>query len=170
MNDPRRAWRSLAALLAALACAASAGAQAPKPREATLGGSAATGPALNREQLRQCLVEQDALKGARDELARDAQAIDAEKSALARTGTTLKERFDALDKSDAAALQAHIDESKAHDERIDAFNAKLPAHAQRVAALRQRADTWKSGCADRPYREDDLILLQARKQVPAGAK
>lgn len=151
--------------------AGSATAQQGKPREGTIGGGrAGSGPTLTREQLRECLVEQDQLKSSRDMLARDTQTIDAEKAEIASAGTALTDEEGKLDKTSAEALKAHIEKVQAHDQRIDAWNAKLPAFNERVRALTDRNDTWKGRCAERRYREDDLILLQARKQVPADAK
>lgn len=159
------------ALAASLFAAAAAHAQSKPPREATLGGGGASGgPTLTREQLRQCLVEQDALKTTRDGLAGETQAIDAEKAEITRAGAALKEALDKLDRSSADAVQAHVAEAQAHDQRIEAWNAKLAPFNERVQALQRRNEAWKGDCADRRYREDDLILLQARKQVPAAAR
>jgi chromosome segregation ATPase len=161
-------------ILIALALAAllGGGAQAQqKPsREATLGGGAGSGPTLTREQLRGCLVEQDALKTERESVMRDKSALDAEKTDLQRAGEALKAKLEAIDPSNADALKAHIEESKAHDQRIDGWSARLPAFNDRAQALNTRSAVWKTDCGDRRYKEDDLILLQARKQVPAGAK
>lgn len=156
--------------LALVFSVASAAAQQGKPREGTLGGGSGAGPTLTREQLRDCLVEQDQLKTTSDALARETQTIDAEKTEITSAGAALKEDEGKLDKTSADALKAHVEKALAHDQRIEAWNAKLPAFNERVRTLQQLNDKWKGGCADRRYREDDLILLQARKQVPKGAK
>ncbi|MGH6612262.1 MAG: hypothetical protein ACRECQ_18615 [Burkholderiaceae bacterium] len=137
-----------------------------KPREATLGGGSGSGPMLTREQLRECLVEQDELKTARDRLARETQQIDAEKAEIAGASAALKDEEGKLDKTNADAVKAYVEKAQAHDQRIDAWNAKLPAVNERVRGLQERNDKWRGSCADRRYKEDDLILLQARKQVP----
>lgn len=165
----RMTHKRCAALALAVLLAGGAAAQ-PKKGEATLGGGAGSGPTLTRDQLRDCLVEQDQLRTAGQALARDAQGVDAEKNELARAGAELKAQFEAIDKSDEAALKAHIERTRAHDQKVDEWNAKLPAFNERVAALQKRNADWKGACADRRYKEDDLILLQARRQVPAGAK
>ena len=161
----------MAVALAALALAATgATAQQSKPREGTIGGGAGSGPTLTRDQLRDCLVEQDALKTAREPLAREAQAIDGEKADIARAGAALQEALDKLDRTNEEAVKAHMAQAQAHDQRIGEFNAKLAPYNERVRAMQARTERWKGSCADRRYREDDLILLQARKQVPGSPK
>ena len=163
-------------LICALALAAAGTAPAQqqkpgKPREAALGGGSGTGgPMLTREQLRECLVEQDQLKTVRDALTRDKQQIEAEEAQIASAGAALKEEEARLDRTSADAVKAYVEKAQAHDRRIEAWNAKLPAFNERARALQERDGQWRGSCADRPYKEDDLILLQARKQVPAGAK
>ena len=138
--------------------------------ESSLGGSAGSGPLLTRDELRTCLNEQDALARARDEAARDGRAIDDEKADIARAGATLGDELEQLDRTNTDAVQAHVAKAQAHDQRIDAWNARLPAYNERAQALQRRHAQWKADCADRRYRENDLILLQMRKQVPAAAK
>lgn len=149
------------------ACAVPAQAPAQKAREATLGGGAGSGPVLTREQLRQCLVEQDAIAQARPAMVAEGKALDDEKAQIRQDGDALAQALQALDRNNADAVQAHVAKAQAHDARIDAFNAKLPAFNERASAFQRREAAWKGACADRRYREDDLILLQARKQVPA---
>lgn len=167
-------YRAMFATAVLALAAAGATAQQPpkKPSgEATLGGGASTGgAALTRDQLRQCLVEQDALKTTSGELARDQQAIDADKAEIGRAGATLKEQLDQLDRTSEEAVKAHVEKAQTHDKRIEEWNARLPAFNERVEALNRRGEGWKGQCAGRRYKEDDLILLQARKQVPTGAK
>jgi len=163
---PRPA-RLLAVAALCAACAAPAPAQ-QKAREATIGGGSGSGPVLTREQLRQCLVEQDAIAQARPAMVAEGKALDDEKAQIRQDGDALAQALQALDRQNAEAVQAHVAKAQAHDARIEAFNAKLPAFNDRAAAFQRREAAWKSGCADRRYREDDLILLQARKQVPAA--
>lgn len=166
---PRPA-RLLAIAALCAACAAPAPAQQQKAREATIGGGSGSGsgPVLTREQLRQCLVEQDAIAQARPAMVAEGKALDDEKAQIRQDGDALAQALQALDRQNAEAVQAHVAKAQAHDARIEAFNAKLPAFNDRAAAFQRREAAWKSGCADRRYREDDLILLQARKQVPAA--
>lgn len=135
-----------------------------KAGEGTLG--AGSGPMLTREQLRQCLVERDELKKASLALAGDQKALDDEKGALGAAATELREQLDRLDRTNADAVQAHVAKAKAHDEQVGAWNAKLAPFNERVRAHGKRNEEWKSACGDRRYREDDLLLLQGRKQVP----
>jgi hypothetical protein len=155
------------ALALAVASAVAQTKDAKSVGEASLGGGRGSGPLLTREELRSCLIEQDALGQSRDEVARDSRTIDDEKAELARAGTALKDDLDKLDRTNADAVQAHVAKAQAHDQRIDAWNAKLPAFNERVQALQRRQARWKTDCADRRYRENDLILLQMRKQLPA---
>jgi len=138
--------------------------------EASLGTGIGNGPLLTRDELRTCLNDQDALARSRDEVARDGRAIDDEKADIARADAALKEELAKLDRSNADTVQAHVAKAQAHDQRIDAWNAKLPAYNERAQALQRRQAQWKTGCSDRRYRENDLILLQMRKQVPAAKK
>jgi hypothetical protein len=146
--------------------AGTAWSQAKAGGEATLGGGSGSGPMLTREQLRQCLVEQDELKQATGALASEQKQIDDEKQTIQKADAELKEQLAQLDRTNAEAVQAHVAKAREHDQRVDGYNAKLKPFNERAAALQKRGGDWKAACADRRYKEDDLLLLQGRKQVP----
>jgi hypothetical protein len=179
---PRRFHCLSASILLAFGLAAQAADPTPPaaPRKGnvlTLSGGKPTGKLLTRDQLRQCLASQTALKQQDDEAAKAQAVLDADKAAIAR--------LDAEQTQQAAALQAERANVDLKDEAaVAAFNAKLAQRAEsetrrnqlvadynaklapfnaQVKAVNQTRDVWQAGCADRSYDEADYFAIQRGK-------
>jgi hypothetical protein len=123
---------------------------------------------LTRDELRQCFTERNALAAQADAYDREKQDLDAERATIRAAGTVLAEEREKLDTLDPAAVSAFQDKASAHDARIDAYNARLPAFNLRGETLAANRALYKQGCADRPYRESDELIL--RREAAKGKK
>ena len=171
-----------AALCAALSLglqptAQAADAAAKKGNTLTIGGGAANGKLLSRDQLRQCLAQQKLLKSQGEEVAITQATLDAEKARIGRLDAELEQQQGALqaeraavDAASEAAVTAYNaklaqreERQRQRDQQSDAYNARLePFNAQARAVNASRQD-WASQCADRPYDEADFFAIQRGK-------
>ena len=129
--------------LAAGAVAAQSGKTAPTK---TLGGGAGTGKLLTFQELKACLMEQDAIKVRGDKLLAQRDALTADREAVLKETEALKQ--------DAARRGAL-------NERVVAFNARMRSVNDDSAAWQQRQLTAKSK-EERRALEAERVELQAR--------
>jgi hypothetical protein len=167
-----RALRAvLCAALAAGLATASCAADMPKPPAraassaggvASLGGGAGKDlPILTRNQLRECLAQQDKLHAEETDIVARQRDMDADKTAITQQGQALQAELAALDRTSASGVQAYNAKAVEHERRIDAYNASSKPFNARVEALKtQRAD-WAKDCSNRRYLENDLIIIKA---------
>jgi hypothetical protein len=168
--SPRAAARALWLLgaglalgAASIACAADGAASAPrKGGVASLGkGPANQLPVLTRNELRECLKQQDKLKADEDAIVAEQRDLDAEKASVAQEGEALKGELAALDRTAASAVEAYNAKAVAHDKRVDAYNTHSKPFNAKVADWQGARASWSRDCGNRRYKEDDLIIIQA---------
>lgn len=180
---PRRTHCLSASILVALGLAAQAAEPVPSAAAAkkgnvlTLSGSRPTGKLLTRDQLRQCLASQTALKQQDDEAAKAQAALDVDKAAIASLDVELAQQaselqaeraaVDVKNEAQVAAFNAKLaqrTEREARRNQLAAdYNAKLGPFNAQVKAVNQSRDTWQAGCADRAYDEADYFAIQRGK-------
>jgi hypothetical protein len=157
-------WLACAsAAVAADAASPSAPKPTAKPREGSLGKGGGTGAVLTREQLRQCLVEQDRLKQEGADLLQTQRTLDKERAEIDRLGVELKAEMDTLDRTSQAALDAFNGRVREREARVDAYRAASPPFNERVDKLESDKGAFAKGCADRRYREDDFDAIKGGK-------
>lgn len=148
-----------AALLTLALLGASAGHAADKPKS-SFGGGKAGGAVLTREQLRACLAQQAGVTQRDEAMPKEKAALGATHAEISRGGVSLKERLDALDRTDEAAVAAYNDEAQARDKQIDDYQARVTSFNARVEALKVERDAFVTGCGNRSFFEEDEIALR----------
>jgi len=132
-----------------------------KAREGSLGKG--TGPLLTREQLRQCMAEQERLRTETAAVVQARRQVDTDQAEIDRTGAALKTKLEALDRTSQAAVDDYNADVQARAKLIDAYKAAAPLFNDRVEKLDDARKVWTKDCADRRYREDDLDAIKAGK-------
>lgn len=151
-------------LLAASICAAQpAEKRVDKSRESSLGNARSDAPILSRDELRACLDEQEALRKQAAEALEEQRGLDEEKAHIGQRKSELNEALATLDRTSQAAVDAHNVRAQELDARITDYNTKSAPFNARAGALNAQRQGWERNCASRRYREDDLILIKARR-------
>ena len=151
-----------AALLSLALIAATSGFAAEKPKKEGAFGKGG-GAMLSKEQLRACMNQKTRAAQLDDELGKEQAALGGVKDELARTGEALKLRLEALDRTDAEAVTTYNDESKARDQQIDDYQARVTAFNTRVEAMHGEREAYAKACENRRYLEEDEIAIKRGK-------
>lgn len=160
-----KSWHRYSIIAGGLCLAAAQAADKPgvKPREGSLGNAKSDAPILTREQLRGCLEQQETLRTEGSQVLERQRSFDEEKADVGRARSELNEALATLDRSSQPAVDAYNVRAQELDARIDAYNAKSAPFNARAQALNEQRQGFERDCATRRYREDDLILIKARK-------
>jgi hypothetical protein len=134
---------------------------ASQPREGGFGKG--SGPLLSREQLRQCLTEQDRLKQEAADVLQTQKTLESDRAEIDRTGVELKADKDTLDRTSQAAIDAFNARIQAREKQVEAYKVAAPAFNDRVDKLDAAKQSFAKDCADRRYREDDYDAIKAGK-------
>lgn len=143
------------------AAAAKPAAKGGTPREGSFGKGTSTLPFLTRDQLRQCLADQERIKTEGAELAQAQARLDQDRADIERLGAELAADKAKVDTSDEAAVNAYNERARQRAKRIEDFKAAAPLFNQRVDKLVVDRQAFATGCADRRYFEDDLDDIKA---------
>ena len=134
-----------------------------KSREGSLGKGTASGPLLTREQLRQCIAEQDRLKQEAADALQTQRGLDKDRVEIDRLGVVLKTDLESLDRTSQAAIDAFNARVQEREKMAEAYRAATPVFNQRVDKLEADRESFAKDCADRRYREDDFDAIKAGK-------
>lgn len=134
---------------------------AAKPREGSLGKG--SGPLLTREQLRQCMAEQERVKQEGSAAAEAQAALAKERSEIDRLGAELDADRATLDRTSPAAVDGFNERARARDKRVADYLAATPLFNERVDKLDADKEAYRKACADRRYFEDDFDAIKAGK-------
>jgi hypothetical protein len=126
-----------------------------------LGGGTSDLPVLTRNELRTCLAQQDKLNGMQAEVLKQQAELDAEKAAIEADRAALKNELDVLDRTSASAVEVYNGKSADQDKRIDAYNQRGAPFNAKANEWKEQHATWDKDCANRRYKEDDLIVIKA---------
>ena len=140
-------------------------AQAAEPAQQGSFGvkSKAGGPLLTRAELRDCMSRDRKVRSLGDDMVKLQAEMDKEKTEVTRVGAALKEQLDALDRSNAEAVNAYNEQALAFDKRVDAYNAGTPAFNAKVDALKSERQAFAKGCENRRFDEKDEIAIRNGK-------
>jgi hypothetical protein len=155
-----------AAALVALSFAAQAADPTP-PRKGnvlSLGGQGKPGgKMLTRDELRACLAHEKRLKSMNEEIRTLQIQLDNDTAEIGKHDAELKQAIATVDRTSQEAVDAVKAKAAEHDQRVDAYNAKLgPFNAKAQAVETERA-AFASNCHDRPYSEIDFFAIQRGK-------
>jgi hypothetical protein len=134
-----------------------------KPREGALGKGTSTLPMLTRDELRQCLAEQDRIAKEGAELAQAQAKMDGERKEIERLGTELEADKAKVDTSDEAAVNAYNARVRQRTKQAEEYRAAVPVFNARVDKLAADGKAYATGCADRRFFEDDYEAIKAGK-------
>lgn len=139
------------------------------------------------------LKETEAIRDADKAIKLEAEALQADMAAMSKRAEELKEKMKAMTKKDqqaaAAEYQKQADEVNARiephnvkrraffdqvkaadlDNRIEAFNKKKDAVANRFDKLGDAQDAWRNECGNRPYEEADEVAIKKERAAKAAA-
>lgn len=155
--------RCLLAALCLVASTASLQANAQKIKEGSFGKGKASGPLLTRNQLRECMSQQQKIALQGDETLALQSQFDRDKAEIQRQGVALKEELTALDRTNAELVDRYNAKAAARDKTIDDFEARAPAYNLRVQQLQTDRAAYASACENRRFDEKDEIAIKSGK-------
>lgn len=147
----------------ALVVASHATHAAPPKREASFGSGKASGPIMSMAELRSCVKRQSALQTQSEAAIKAQDQMKAERAAIEQGSAAIKTDMEKLDRTDLVAVEAFVERAKAHDKRIDDYEARVPAFNEQVQAAQAERAAFAKACEDRRYLEDDLKDIKAGK-------
>ena len=150
-----------AAFASSLAAPLAHGADKPVKKESAFGGG--KGPYLTKEELRVCLNRQTKVKAEDAAMLKEQAEITTVKDEIVRSGDELKQRLEAVDRTNAEAVAAYNEATQARDARIDAFQKRVDAFNARVLANQAERDAFGNGCNTRRYFEEDELAIRKGK-------
>ena len=118
---------------------------------------------LSPAQLRECLAQQQSLRGRADASERKQAALTASKAEIDRLGTTLKAQLDTLDRTSADAVAAYNAQVATRDKLIDEYQEGVPAFNTEVEALKADRAAYAKTCENKRYDENDEITIRKGK-------
>ncbi len=156
--------RGLHALLTLALTLPVAGVAAEKAKTGRgFGTAAATGAYLTRGELRACLSQQTQVRDQDAALLADKAALAARHGRMASSGTALKAQFEALDRSDAAAVAAFNEKTLARDAQIEAYGADVAAYNTRAGAFGVEREAFAKACGNRRFFDEDEAAIKQGK-------
>lgn len=178
---PEFALRGLIALTLALLAAPVAFADGPASAPAqfvplqlaqstggTAGGSAASGPALTVDEIKECLCMEPRLKSDRDEMSIRQNMLGERQQQLAAVDAQLKAQRQALDPNDLVGQQVLKDLIDQQLSLRDLIQSDLrPAYNQAVGAYNELVGAYNAKCAARPRYAIDVNEAQKSLSCPA---
>ena len=153
----------LLAALCLVASTASLQANAQKVKEGSFGKGKAGGPLLTRNQLRECMSQQQRISVQSDETLALQSQFDRDKAEIQRQGVALKEELAALDRTNAELVDQYNAKAAARDKMIDEFEARAAAYNLRVQQLQTDRAAYASACENRRFDEKDEIAVKNGK-------
>ena len=175
------ALRGMAISIFAVCAAASALADAPacttpnpvplqlaQAAGGTAGGSAASGPAMTVDEIRDCLCMEPRLKTDKDEMTIRQNLLSERQAQLAAVDTQLKAQREKLDPNDIVGQQVLKDLIEQQLSLRDLIQSDLrPAYNQAVGAYNELVGGYNSKCASRPRYAIDVNEAEKSLSCPA---
>ena len=165
-NPPRSIMRTLSftavAVLTLTLLAAGPGRAADKPKKQSSLGDG-SGPILTREQLRACMTQKVRVAQQDDAMAKEQAALVTGEAELVRSGDSLKERLEILDRTKPDDVAAYNEQTEARDRAIDAFQARVAAFNARVEPTKADHDAYAKSCGNRRFFDDDEAAIKQGK-------
>lgn len=134
-----------------------------QPREGAFGKGTSSLPILTKDQLRQCMTEQDRIKQEGADLAQQQARIEKDRGEIERMGVELDAAKASVDASDEAAVNAFNERVRQRTKMIETVKASIPAFNARIDKLAVDRKAYAEGCADRRFFEDDYDAIKAGK-------
>ena len=158
----RPALRGLLVLPLVAVAVSQAADKPPAKKEASF-GTAKGGAYLTKDQLRKCLSQQDTLKAQDAELVKEQAAIGVRKVEIAKLGDDLKGRLDAVDRTNAEAVNGYNEAVTDRDKQIDEYQARVTKFNTGVDANQAAHDEFSQSCSSKRYFEEDETAIRKGK-------
>lgn len=126
-------------------------------------GARHSGPVLSRDQLRQCVSEQNQINSRSEHVDRAQASLDAERSRLNHLEQRIERAeplVDVYSQESVDSFNAMIDQ---HRRLVASFNERLPASNSQVETLNAAVERFNSRCGERAYYEHDMAAVLAGK-------
>lgn len=143
--------------------AKSAAKPAAKQREGSFGGGSASGPMLTKDELRQCLAEQDRMKQETADVVATQKKLAADRAEIDRVSKELDADRPNVDVSNKDAVDAFNARLQAKAKLVADYQAAAPAFNARVDKLDADEKAFTKNCRDRRYFEDEYDEIKAGK-------
>lgn len=147
---------------AATPAAAKPAAKAAK-REGSLGGAGASGAFLTKDELRQCLAEQDRMKQETADVVAAQKKLAADRAEIDRVSAELDADRPKVDVSNKEAVDAFNARLQAKNKLVADYQAAAPAFNQRVDKLDADDKAFTKNCKERRYFQDEYDEIKAGK-------
>lgn len=134
-----------------------------KAREGSLGGGTASGPMLTKDELRQCLAEQDRLKQETTDVVATQNKLSKDRAEIDRVGAEIDADRPSVDLSNKEAVDAFNARLQAKGKMVADYQAAAPAFNQRIDKLDADDKAFTKNCRDRRYFEDEYDEIKAGK-------
>lgn len=134
-----------------------------KPREGSLGGGTASGPVLTKDELRQCIAEQDRLKQETADVVATQKKLAADRAEIDRVSAALDADRPNVDVSNKDAVDAFNARLQAKGKLVADYQAAAPAFNARVDKLDADDKAFTTNCRDRKYFQDEYDEIKAGK-------
>ncbi len=138
-------------------------AKAAKAREGSLGGGTASGPMLTKDELRQCLTEQDRLKNETSEVVATQKKLAKDRAEIERVSAELDADRPKVDVSNKDAVDAFNVRLQAKGKMVADYQTAGQTFNQRVDKLDADDKSFTKDCKDRRYFEDEYDAIKAGK-------
>lgn len=143
--------------------AAAKPAKPTKAREGSLGGGSASGPMLTKDELRQCIAEQDRLKKETGEVVATQQKLAKDRAELERVSAEIDADKPKVDLSNKEAVDAFNARLQAKGKLVTDYQAAASHFNDRVDKLDADDKAFTKNCKDRRYFEDEYDEIKAGK-------
>lgn len=135
---------------------------------ATTGGSAASGPAMTVDEIRDCLCMEPRLKSDREEMVTRQKMLGERQQQLATVDEQLKSQRQKLDPNDLVGQQVLKDLIDQQLSLRDLIQSDLrPSYNQAVAVYNELVGTYNGKCASRPRYAIDVNEAEKSLTCPA---
>lgn len=135
----------------------------PAKREGSLGGAGASGPFLSKDELRQCLAEQDRMKQETADVVAAQKKLAADRTEIDRVSAELDAERPKVDVSNKEAVDAYNARLQAKNKLVADYQVAAPAFNQRVDKLDADDKAFAKNCKERRYFQDEYDEIKAGK-------
>lgn len=126
-------------------------------------GARHKGPVLTRDQLRQCVAEQNTINTLESEMDRLRASLTQSEASINRLEAQISEQQPLIDRYSQESVDSFNALIDQHKRLVDAHNAKLPVTNISVEKVNSAVDRFNAKCADRVYYENDMQAVLAGK-------
>jgi hypothetical protein len=126
-------------------------------------GARHKGPVLTRDQLRQCVAEQDAINVLGDDADKLQASLAESEASINRLEAQINAQEPLVDRYSQESVDSFNTLIDRHKRLVSAHNGNLPSANARVEQVNAAVQRFNAKCADRVYYESDMRAVRAGK-------